>query len=58
MKEILAKKIKFEDCDTIVLTKGSNSIIDRKLPLKLKDPSTFHIQCINEDHQSYAFENF
>lgn len=42
MEEILFEKRKFIICETISLTKDCDAIIDRKLPHKLKDSTTFH----------------
>lgn len=51
MKEILSKKRKLEDCETIALMEGCNAIIDRKLLPKLKDPGTLHILCTIGEYQ-------
>ena len=46
MKEILSKKRKLGDFETVALTEESSAIIQRKLPQKLKDPGSFHIPCV------------
>ncbi|XP_062113182.1 uncharacterized protein LOC133824321 [Humulus lupulus] len=45
MKEILSKKIKMEDYETVALTKECSAILQRKLPQKLRDPGSFTIPC-------------
>ena len=45
MKDILSKKQKLEDYETITLTKECNAILQKKLPQKLKDPGSFTIPC-------------
>ncbi|XP_062106195.1 uncharacterized protein LOC133817634 [Humulus lupulus] len=45
MKEILSKKKKLEDYETMVLTEECNAILHKKLPPKLKDPGSFAIPC-------------
>ncbi|XP_062094049.1 uncharacterized protein LOC133800092 [Humulus lupulus] len=47
MKEILSKKMKMEDYETIALTKECSAILQRKLPQKLRDPGSFTIPCTN-----------
>ena len=46
MKEILSKKRTLSDFETVNLTEECSAILQRKLPQKLKDPSSFTIQCI------------
>ena len=43
MKKILASKKKLEEYGTIALTEKCSSILQKKLPLKLQDPSSFAI---------------
>ena len=43
MKKILASKKKFEEYGTIPLTEECSAILQKKLPLKLQDPSSFAI---------------
>ncbi|XP_062075701.1 uncharacterized protein LOC133779811 [Humulus lupulus] len=45
MKEILSKKPKMGDYNTVVLTEECSAILQRKLPQKLKDPRSFTIHC-------------
>ncbi|XP_062113975.1 uncharacterized protein LOC133824984 [Humulus lupulus] len=45
MKEVFSKKKKFEDYETVKLTKKCNAILQKKLPQKLKDPGKFTILC-------------
>lgn len=51
MKDILSKKRKFIDYDTIALIMGKSAITNRRLSPKLKDSGTFHTPCIIRDHQ-------
>ena len=43
MKDILSKKSILSDFETVNLTEECNAILQRKLPLKLKDPGSFTI---------------
>ncbi|XP_062119123.1 uncharacterized protein LOC133832837 [Humulus lupulus] len=45
MKEILSKKRKMEDYETVALTEECSAILQRKLPQKLRDPESFTIPC-------------
>ena len=45
LKEILGNKRKLEDCETVRLNEECSTIIQRKLPPKLKDPGSFTISC-------------
>ncbi|KAL4368302.1 hypothetical protein GQ457_05G025070 [Hibiscus cannabinus] len=45
MKDILSKKMKLGDFETVALTEGCNARILNKLPPKLKDPRSFTIPC-------------
>ncbi|KAM6555798.1 hypothetical protein CsatB_002817 [Cannabis sativa] len=45
MKEVLTKKKKFADYETVSLTEKCKAIIQKKLPQKLKDPGSFSIPC-------------
>ncbi|XP_062080452.1 uncharacterized protein LOC133785217 [Humulus lupulus] len=45
MKEILSKKRKMEDYETVALTEECSAILQRKLPQKLRDPRSFTIPC-------------
>ncbi|KAJ7964045.1 DNA-directed DNA polymerase [Quillaja saponaria] len=43
MKDFLSKKYKIEDHKMVALTKECSAILQKKLPPKLKDPSSFSI---------------
>ena len=45
MKDILSKKRKLGDYETVTLSKECNAILQKKLPPKLKDPGSFTIPC-------------
>ena len=45
MKEILSKKRKLGDYETVMLNKECSAVLQRKLPQKLKDPGIFTISC-------------
>ncbi|XP_022859682.1 uncharacterized protein LOC111380372 [Olea europaea var. sylvestris] len=45
MKDILSKKRKLEDNETVMLTEECSAILQHKLPLKLKDQGSFTIPC-------------
>ncbi|KAJ9170355.1 hypothetical protein P3X46_018469 [Hevea brasiliensis] len=45
LKDILSKKRRLEDHETLMLTKECSAIIQNKLPSKLKDPKSFTIPC-------------
>lgn len=45
MKELLTKKRKFREDETVALTEECSAILQRKLPPKLKDPGSFTIPC-------------
>ena len=49
MKDILAKKRKLGDYETISLFEECNAILQKKIPLKLKDPGSFTIPCAIRD---------
>ncbi|XP_062089488.1 uncharacterized protein LOC133796023 [Humulus lupulus] len=49
MKEILSKKKKLEDYETLALTEESSAILQKKLPPKLKYPGSFVIPCSIRD---------
>ncbi|XP_024025997.1 uncharacterized protein LOC112092920 [Morus notabilis] len=46
MKEVMSKKRKLEDYETVKLTEECSAIIKRQLLEKLKDPGSFRIPCI------------
>ncbi|XP_016752758.1 uncharacterized protein [Gossypium hirsutum] len=50
MKELLSKKKKLSDMETIALTEGRSALLTNKLPHKMKDPGSFTIPCSIGDH--------
>ena len=46
MKDILLKKRKLGDYETIILSEECSAILQKKLPPKLKDQSSFAIPCV------------
>ena len=49
MKDILSEKRRLSDFKTVNLTDECSAILQRKLPQKLKDPSSFTISCTNKN---------
>ncbi|XP_057760407.1 uncharacterized protein LOC130980777 [Arachis stenosperma] len=49
LKELITKKRNWKAKETILLTEECSTIIQRKLPRKLKDPGSFQIPCIIGD---------
>ena len=45
LKDILSKKRRLEDYETVMLTEECSAIIQKKLPSKLQDPGSFTIPC-------------
>ena len=45
MKDILSRKRRSSDFETVNLTEECSTILKRKLPHKLKDPGSFTIPC-------------
>ncbi|XP_061371174.1 uncharacterized protein LOC133313779 [Gastrolobium bilobum] len=45
MKDLLSRKRKLQECETVTLTEECNAIIQKKLPTKLKDRGSFSIPC-------------
>ena len=45
MKDILSKKRKLGDYETVALSEECSAILQKKLPPKLKDPGSFTIPC-------------
>ncbi|XP_022148334.1 uncharacterized protein LOC111017014 [Momordica charantia] len=43
LKEILIKKRKLRECETVVMTKACSNILTSKIPAKMKDPRSFTI---------------
>ncbi|PIN07717.1 DNA-directed DNA polymerase [Handroanthus impetiginosus] len=52
MKDILSKKRRLGDYETVALTEKCSAIIQNKLPPKLKDPGSFTIPCTIGTHFS------
>ena len=50
MKELLSKKKKLSDMETIALTEGYSAFLTNKLPPKMKDPGSFTIPCSIGNH--------
>jgi hypothetical protein len=46
MVELLSKERRLQEYETVALIEECSAIIQRKLPLKLKDPSSFTIPCV------------
>ena len=46
MKDVLSKKRKLGDYETVVLSEECSAILQKKLPPKLKDSSSFTIPCV------------
>ncbi|XP_057756138.1 uncharacterized protein LOC130975346 [Arachis stenosperma] len=46
LKELMTKKRRWKNKETVVLTKECSAIIQHMLPQKLKDPGSFQISCI------------
>ena len=49
MKEILFRKRKLKHDDAMMFTKECSTILQNKLPPKLKDPKSFTISCVIND---------
>ena len=45
MKDIPSNKHKLGEFETVALTEECSAILQKKLPLKLKDPKSFYIPC-------------
>ncbi|XP_040940690.1 uncharacterized protein [Gossypium hirsutum] len=50
MKDILSKKRRLGEFETVALTKGCTGMLKNKLPPKLKDPRIFTIPCSIGNH--------
>ncbi|XP_073273299.1 uncharacterized protein [Primulina huaijiensis] len=46
IKDVMSKKRKLQEFETVKLTKECSAILQRKLPQKLKDPGSFTIPCV------------
>ncbi|XP_042056459.1 uncharacterized protein LOC121801054 [Salvia splendens] len=55
LKEIMSKKKRLVDYETVNLTENYSAIIQQKMPAKMKDPGSFNISCvIGNDRQTKA----
>ncbi|XP_042016265.1 uncharacterized protein LOC121764286 [Salvia splendens] len=55
LKEIISKKKRMVDYETVNLTENCSAIIQQKMPAKMKDPGSFNISCvIGNDRQTKA----
>ena len=45
MKQVLSKKKRLEEYETVALNEECSAVLQRKLPPKLKDPGRFIILC-------------
>ncbi|XP_062102971.1 uncharacterized protein LOC133813960 [Humulus lupulus] len=52
MKDILSKKRKMGEYETVALTEECSIVLQRKLPRKLRDPGSFTIPCITRNFES------
>ncbi|XP_061370602.1 uncharacterized protein LOC133313267 [Gastrolobium bilobum] len=50
MKEILSRKMRLEEFETVALTQESSQYMLSKIPPKLRDPGSFTIPCTIGDH--------
>ncbi|XP_042023035.1 uncharacterized protein LOC121770360 [Salvia splendens] len=51
LKEVISKKRRWVELETVNLTESCSAIIQKKLPAKMKDPGSFTISCIVGDSQ-------
>ncbi|XP_073051355.1 uncharacterized protein [Primulina eburnea] len=49
IKDVMSKKRKLQEFETVKLTEECSAILQRKLPQKLKDPRSFTIPCVIGD---------
>ncbi|XP_075483765.1 uncharacterized protein LOC142523917 [Primulina tabacum] len=49
IKDVMSKKRKLQEFETVKLTEECSAILQRKLPQKLKDPGSFTIPCVIGD---------
>ena len=45
LKDIISKKRRLEEFETVKLSKECSAILQKKLPQKLKDPGSFTLPC-------------
>ncbi|XP_052486294.1 uncharacterized protein LOC128041037 [Gossypium raimondii] len=58
MKDILSKKRRLREFETVALTKGCTTMLRNKLPLKLKDLGSFTTPCIGNQYVGNALCDF
>jgi len=46
LKEILSKKKKIDEQETVALREECSAVVQNKLPAKLKDPGSLSIRCL------------
>ncbi|KAI3665638.1 hypothetical protein L6452_44267 [Arctium lappa] len=46
LKDILSKKKKLTEYETVALTEGCSALLTNRIPPKLKDPGSFTIPCL------------
>ncbi|XP_075475578.1 uncharacterized protein LOC142506338 [Primulina tabacum] len=46
IKDVMSKKRKLQEFETVKLTEECSVILQRKLPQKLKDPGSLHVPCV------------
>ncbi|XP_047978644.1 uncharacterized protein LOC125220524 [Salvia hispanica] len=49
LKDVISKKKKWVDYETVSMSENCSAIIQKKLPAKLKDPGSFNISCVIGD---------
>ncbi|XP_047949063.1 uncharacterized protein LOC125194890 [Salvia hispanica] len=49
LKDVISKKLKWVDNETVSMSENCSAIIQKKLPAKLKDPGSFNISCVIGD---------
>ncbi|KAA3461916.1 Aspartic peptidase [Gossypium australe] len=57
MKNIISKKIRLGEFETVALTEGCIAILRNKLPTKLKGPRSFTIPCSFGNHYACAVDS-
>ena len=55
LKDVLSKKRRFNEFETVAMNEDCSAILQRKLPPKMKDPGSFYIPCnIGKNFQGKA----
>ncbi|XP_047949142.1 uncharacterized protein LOC125194975 [Salvia hispanica] len=49
LKDVISKKKKWVEYETVSMSENCSAIIQKKLPAKLKDPGSFNISCVIGD---------